>query len=208
MHRELINKNNEIYNCVQGKATPNERVLWDDAQKQAFRFNEIYSFVNNHTSSIIDIGCGNGELLPFMNRIGHIGDYVGIDVNKNLISEARNRFPKYTFHLINILEENPVFKSDNVIISGLFNVNFGQDIEFIKQILKKAYEMSTKRLIFNAISTHVNYTDSKMFYIDPSEILRFCIEELSPVTTVKHGYLSHNYTVCIDKEYQWKSINQ
>jgi len=101
-----------------------------------------------------------------------------------------------------------VFKSDNVIISGLFNVNFGQDIEFIKQILKKAYEMSTKRLIFNAISTHVNYTDSKMFYIDPSEILKFCIEELSPVTTVKHGYLSHNYTVCVDKEYQWKSINQ
>ncbi len=208
MDEILIINSNKIYNNVHTKATPNARVLWDDPQKQAFRFHEIYSFVGSQTDSILDLGCGNGEFLPYVNTLGHIGSYCGIDVNEELVFEAKNRFPKYDFHLLNILEESHTFHADNVVISGLFNVNFGQDLPFIKKMVKKAYEMADKKLIFNAISTHVNFTQESMFYIDPSEILNFCIQELSPTVTLKHGYLSHNYTVCVDKHYQWQSTNQ
>jgi SAM-dependent methyltransferase len=208
MTNDFITTNNTIYNNAQTKIAPNARVLWDDAQKQAFRFHEIYNFISNNDDSILDIGCGNGELLPYINTLGHIGSYTGIDVNENLITEAQNKFPKHTFHLTNILDETLPLSADNVVISGLFNVNFGQNIDFVQQMLKKSYTLATKRLIFNAISTHVNFTQKEMFYINPSEIFDFCITQLSPIVSLKHGYLSHNFTVCIEKQSRWKSINQ
>lgn len=207
MYEQLIVKNNTIYNQAHNKPTFNERVLWDDAQKQIARFDEIYNFIGSGSESIIDIGCGNGELLSYIHKLGHTGSYSGIDVNENLITEAKERFKQYDFHLLNILEDGVNFQADNTVISGLFNLNFGQDLEFIQKMLKKAYELSDKKLIFNAISTHVNYTDGSMFYIDPSKILDFCIEELSPIVTIRHGYLSHNYTVCVEKSQLSKKLN-
>ena len=39
--------------------------------------------------SILDLGCGNGELARTLSRVGHRGDYLGLDFSPQLLKEAQ-----------------------------------------------------------------------------------------------------------------------
>ncbi|MDA1329856.1 MAG: class I SAM-dependent methyltransferase [Chloroflexi bacterium] len=41
--------------------------------------------------SVLDLGCGNGELAAELARRGHTGEYVGVDFSEGLLEEARKR---------------------------------------------------------------------------------------------------------------------
>ena len=40
-------------------------------------------------ASILDLGCGNGELVRELDRLGHAGQYIGVDFSHELLVEAR-----------------------------------------------------------------------------------------------------------------------
>jgi tRNA (uracil-5-)-methyltransferase TRM9 len=44
-------------------------------------------------ASILDLGCGNGELARALARRGHQGHYAGLDFSPQLLAEARRRVP-------------------------------------------------------------------------------------------------------------------
>ena len=50
---------------------------------------ELYRYVAGHLSGrVLDVGCWNGLLYPYLNCV----DYVGIDLCKEAIEEARSRY--------------------------------------------------------------------------------------------------------------------
>lgn len=93
-------------------------------------------------------------------------------------------------------------------ISGLFNSNYGQDIQWIHKMLLAMNSLCTKKIIFNAISSYVNFRDSSLYYIDPKDILDFSIQNISANITIAHGELPYNFTCIIDKSQTWSSINR
>jgi tRNA (uracil-5-)-methyltransferase TRM9 len=46
------------------------------------------------TSSLLDLGCGNGELARELAKKGHRGAYVGVDFSQEMLVEARAGLPK------------------------------------------------------------------------------------------------------------------
>ena len=70
----------EKYNTVAIEHGHSSRaVLLDDPQTQYFRFQELTKYLNldDSSKSLIDIGCGNGELYKYLNFQGFRGHYVG-----------------------------------------------------------------------------------------------------------------------------------
>lgn len=211
MNNETIKtKAIEIYDTTINKfgANTSEAVHWNK-QTQYYRFNLIKNHLPNDSDiSILDVGCGNGEFLNYLNFSGHRGKYSGYDINKNFIDAAKKTYPQYTdsFHVVDILE-TPVKESfDYVILSGLFNSNYGQDETWIKSMLTKMFQLSNKKVIFNAISTYTSYRDEQMYYINPFEISDFIIQNLSPEIILEHGELPYNFQIIINKEGSWKPI--
>src|SRR5882724_4089028 len=50
--------------------------------------------------TILDYGCGNGEILVEMQRLNPAAQYVGADVSNTAIRAAREHLPGVTFHAL------------------------------------------------------------------------------------------------------------
>lgn len=201
----------EKYNAVAEKCgISSKSVLWDDPQTQYLRFQEITKQLdmNDSNNTLLDIGCGNGELFKYLNFHGYRGRYVGYDINEVLLSQARQRFQNIEVHCKDILAEDPTQRFDYVVLSGLFNVNVGQTQEWVDSFIKRMFALTNQIMVFNMISTHVTYRDEGMYYRDPSEMLTFCISNLSKRTTLAHHNLPYNYTVAVFKDESWSSVRE
>lgn len=201
----------EKYNAVAGAhGISSKSVLLDDPQTQYFRFYEIakYLDLDGSNKTLLDLGCGNAEFYKFLNFLGFRGGYVGYDINEMLLAQARSRFQNIVIRNADIMSEEIEDRFDYVVLSGLFNVNVGQTLNWIHGFLKKMYALSSEVMVFNMISTHVTYRDEEMFYMDPAEILTFCIENLSKRTTLAHHNLPYNYTVAVFKDEAWSSVRE
>ncbi|GFK94847.1 hypothetical protein NNJEOMEG_02695 [Fundidesulfovibrio magnetotacticus] len=206
MHQPLLDRSNVLFDkSFTGGGPRHSRVQWDDANRQYLRFAEIYRSIPSHQCSILDIGCGNGEFLLFLNYMGFTGSYTGVDIHEPLLQEARATYPGYEFLHRDMLTQH-IEQHDIVIMSGVFNLNIGQDMDFVKSFISKMYDLCKFKTIFNAISTHVNLQEETMYYIDPAEIMNFAIQTLSPKVELRHGYLPFNFTVAIEKSPVWCSL--
>jgi SAM-dependent methyltransferase len=209
-YRALVANSNKIYDlAISSGSDEKSRVLCTDLYRMNYRFSEIASLIGDISISklsILDLGCGNGELIPALNSLGFRGKYLGVDINRGLIEEARKRFPKYEFRELNILEESvPIH--DITVISGVFNLDFGQDKKFLQSFLLKAFSFSAEKLIFNAISTYVNRRDPGFFYLSPEDAVDLAAS-ISHRFTLRHGFLPFNYTVGIYNDSSaWESLN-
>lgn len=201
----------EKYNAAAGQhGLSSKSVLWDDPQTQYLRFYEIAKHLdlNGDKKTLLDLGCGNGEFYKFLNFVGFRGSYMGYDINEMLLAQARKRFRNINVQNVDIIGEELSQRFDYVVLSGLFNVNVGQTLDWIQMFLKKMYALSEEIMVFNMISTHVSYRDDGMFYMNPAEMLSFCIENLSRRTTLAHHNLPYNYTVAVFKDESWDSVTE
>ncbi len=208
-HKQIIENSNKRYD-ERSEQFPltSSAVFWDDAQTQYLRFHEIVKHLSMESdSTVLDIGCGHAELYKYLNFNGFRGQYKGIDINENLLVQAQTLYPKIEVEKLDILEQEISEKFDYIVLSGLFNLNYGQDIQWVEKMLSAMYGLANKKVVFNAISTYVNFKQEEMFYIDPLEILDFALKNLSSRISLEHGVLPYNYLVVIEKDNNWKSIN-
>lgn len=201
----------DLYNqAIQKYGISSSSVLWNDPQTQYFRFSELIKNIDLYdpNKSLLDIGCGNGELYKYLNFIGFRGTYTGYDINENLLIQARKRFNNINVKCIDILEDKDIFDKYNyVVMSGLFNTNVGQSIVWTLSFIKKMFDLCLDSTSFNAISTFVSYKQDEMFYLDPLLTVDYCIKELSPRVTLCHHNLPYNFTITIFEHHQWSTVN-
>ena len=209
-HKNILKLSNKKYAARASRyGMTSKAVFWDDQQTQYLRFFELIKNLNLDypDKTILDVGCGNCELYKFLNFMGFRGEYTGYDINKNLIKQACQRFKNIDVHAVDITTHDTTQHFNYVVMSGLFNLNCGQSTKWVQAFLKKMYSLCTDIMVFNAISTHVNYRDKELRYFDPAKTVSFCIENLSPRVTLTHHDLPYNFTIAVFKNYKWDSIN-
>ncbi|BCG62732.1 MAG: hypothetical protein methR_P0382 [Methyloprofundus sp.] len=208
-HQDIIDNSNKQYD-QRGKQYPgtSKAVFWDDQQTQYLRFHEIVKHMDlGEHSTVLDVGCGNAELYKYLNFNGFKGEYKGYDINEELLNQARKMYPDIVVAKLDILAEPINERFDYVVLSGLFNLNYGQNIEWVEQMLTVMYGLANKKMIFNAISSYVNYQQDEMFYINPSTLLDFVLRNLSTQVVLEHGALPYNYLMAVDNSKNWQSLN-
>lgn len=142
--------------------------------------------------SVLDFGCGTGELLNYLQqRTGYRGAYTGYEISDEMLTLARTKFPDHRFENRDVLVDPPEQTYDYVLINGVFNnaVPGSDNRAFMFDVLRTLMPAVRKGLAFNALSRYVDYFDSGLYYCDPAEVFRFCKEELSPLVTLRHDYL-------------------
>ena len=113
--------------------------------------NGLKKLIKNHpknkTITIVDLGCGNGDILRDISKFGRKNNYsfklVGIDANLAAIEYAKELSKEYSelsFKTIDVLSEDFKKQSYDVVLCTLFLHHFNNEelISFLKTTTNKA----------------------------------------------------------------------
>ncbi len=109
------------------------------------RIKEVYKFLVLPGQKILEIGCGQGDLLASLNP--EIG--VGVDFSPAMIERAKNKYPHLKFLLFDAHDLEIEEKFDIIILSDTIN-----DLWDVQKVLERITCLSTPRtrLIINMYS--------------------------------------------------------
>lgn len=183
---------------------------WGSSEQQRARFYQalLSTNIDLTTRSILDIGCGFGDLLSFMQEEDiEICSYRGWDINPDLIEAARTNFESstkndVTFEVIDILNQNIEKNiSDVGYMLGLLNLNFHEDFDnltYSKLMITNAFSAVNELLVVDFLSNRLTPDYPKedfVFYHDPTTMLDFAL------TLTSNVILKHNYAPIPQREF-------
>ena len=94
---------------------------WHSRQSQEIRFHQLLSLLPVNTVSIVDAGCGFGDLFLYLtSHSNRIIDYIGLDSLEIMVKEAKRRTGQ-TIYQCDILHDHLV-EGDFYVCSGALNI--------------------------------------------------------------------------------------
>ncbi len=150
--------------------------------------------------SVLDVGCGFGDLLEFLNKKGCSVEYTGIDILPDFIDEAKKSWPEAEFISGDFLEMEFDKKFDYVLCSGTLNVLLADSPAWTREMIAKMAACASGALAFNmtSIYTDEEYKNDHTFYADPAEVFTFCRTLVKPVVLL-HNYRPNDFTIYMYK---------
>jgi len=169
-------------------------VGWGDRASQELRFRVLSDIADLSGSSVCDLGCGFGDLYPYlMKRFGRIA-YTGIDISRKLIEEATRRHPEVSFEARDILENPAEQKYDYVLASGALSFKVQNHEQYVRNMLTAMMAMSTKGVAVNFLSSYVDYSLDKNFHFSPEHAFTLG-RSLTPFLSLRHDYPLYEFTM-------------
>jgi len=109
------------------------------------------------TVSILDIGCGKGELLPFLKNSYpevKINRYLGLDLVQEFLDVAQCNYPEYEFIRENFIGDcfRPKQPFTIVVALGVLVSRVRNYQEFVEYFIEKMVRCSSGHILFNLIS--------------------------------------------------------
>ena len=180
-------------------------VNWSTSASQELRFKLISEIDNLNGKRIHDVGCGLAHFAEYLEKKEIRCHYVGSDISSLMIENARLKMPEIDLHIADILDtEKQWMRADYLTASGLFYVrsSIGKSDwwDFIRDMLSRMFELSSRGISFNMLSSYVDYEDDHLFYQSPSATMDFCVKNLNRRITIRHDYPLWEYTVYVYKK--------
>jgi SAM-dependent methyltransferase len=170
------------------------RVGWRDRLQQSTYFAALVEIGVRDDSSVLDVGCGHGDLYAFLNARGFRGPYTGVDLSPELIASARERFPAAHFVLGDVLE-SALDAHDYVMASGLFDYRTSDSPVRLRATLRRMFALARLGLAWNMFA--VAPPGRPDLYHEPvGDLLAFC-DELTPFFSLRRDYDPSHLTVCL-----------
>jgi len=175
---------------------------WADAGSQIARFKVLADHVDIAGKCLLDVGCGLGDLWHYLNLRGIAVNYTGVDLLAKMIAEAQRRCPGARLVVGDVFKGEALAGEtfDVVFCSGAFNLNLGNNKQFLRQAVRRLLELSHRTVAFNLLHQRARrLRSSKLYYYyDPRDVLRF-VESLGCGARILDDYLPNDFTVVCEK---------
>jgi len=151
--------------------------------------------------SVLDLGCGFGDLLVYLQRIGLKVIYTGYDINPVVINEARNRHPSHDFQVLDILDEDfPVF--DFIVSSTSFNLPLLErdNYAFVGELLEKCHHHARKAVSIDFLSSYCDYPSAEGFHYEPEKIFALA-KKITKSVILRHDYHLYEFNIVLFQDW-------
>ncbi|GAA3287440.1 class I SAM-dependent methyltransferase [Dactylosporangium vinaceum] len=143
---------------------------WGSPDLQRLRFDALTRNAGYAGGTVLDWGCGPGDLYFHLRSLGHPLTYTGIDLDPRMVALAQSRnVPDVT------LGTTATGRHDYVFASGIFQFADPDDPLYYLTILEQAYDAAGRAVAANFLSP--NRPDSAKagdeLYPDPTVLARF-----------------------------------
>ena len=174
------------------------KIGWGNTKSQKLRFKLLTENFDFKNKTVLDIGCGFGDLYSFIENQYSIKlkKYVGIDVCDDFIVYNQKRFKKKNNTIFINCEANDLKNNnfDYCFISGTFNLKMHNNYNELKKILNYMYSHSKIACGINLLSTNVDYQNPKDFHYNPSKVIDI-VQKISKNFKIRHDYPLYEFTI-------------
>jgi len=185
------------YNPRLGKFQETHEILdWENREAQIARFEVLINHVDLSGRSVLDVGCGCGDLFGLLSERGINVEYTGVDILPGMIEKAQSLHHGGRFIC------GDLFGSDNlctdrfdvVFTSGIFNLNLGNNAAFFEAALPVLDSHAGEVLVINLLHHESPGRDDRYFYFDPAAV-KARLERMGRRVTLVDDYLQNDFTV-------------
>lgn len=144
---------------------------WENEQAQELRF-EVLKNIFFQGASVLDVGCGLGNLYDYLKKQDYNFKYTGVDILPEMIFRAKEKNPQAEFFSANIFEDD-LFgdrKFDVIYASGIFNIELGNNDDFLRNALQRFVSLSNKFVVFNLLHARSATKEPGYYYQTPDTV--------------------------------------
>jgi SAM-dependent methyltransferase len=174
-------------------------VSWSQFSQRK-RFEVIADVGPMHNARVLDVGCGFGDLLSYLNGVDNApAAYTGIDVVGEFVEEARLRHPGSRFEVADVVDlpDDPIY--DYGLASGIFYLPGADWMEHVRETATKIFAICDKGVALNFLSQFSRRPDEVSYYADPGAVLNLLARHVSSHLVLRHDYLPNDFTVYLYK---------
>jgi SAM-dependent methyltransferase len=177
-------------------------VGWSEASQRK-RFEVIAELGPMHNTRVLDVGCGFGDFLSFLEGVANVpAAYTGIDVVPEFVDEARRRHPGARFDLGDVIDMPAGVVYDFAVASGIFylpGADWADWMEHVRATASKMFAICDKGVALNFLSQFSPRPDEVSYYADPGAVLNLFGRYVSSHLVLRHDYLPNDFTVYLYK---------
>lgn len=180
-------------------------LYWSDLNIQHLRFAQLQKIGMQSGDSVLDVGCGFGDLAGYLSLQGIKSRYTGIDLSPELLAEGRKRYPESCLLEGDLFDINPEPESfDYVLMSGALNRDLQDKGSYAYKTLRLMFAICRKGMAFNLLDARHEWIkgrwDLQSFL--PDEVLRF-VKQFTPkpvAVQLVDDYLDNDFTILVWKD--------
>ncbi|SUW00176.1 class I SAM-dependent methyltransferase [Brachyspira pilosicoli] len=196
-------------NRVNDLNIPDYKVVdWESEEAQNLRFKALIEHFNMSSNVLLDVGCGVGSLAEYIDKNNINLYYIGIDIMPEMVERAKSKTYKNIspqFMTMDFFKKTDIKDDvDYIYTSGIFNLNLGNNEEFLKEAIEAFLLAARKGVCFNLldISCKEKYGD-KYYYYKKDDILLLTQDILKKLNLnykihIEDKYLQNDFSVFID----------
>jgi SAM-dependent methyltransferase len=175
-------------------------VGWGNEVSQNLRFEVLFRGLNLKGKTILDVGCGLGDLIPYLEQRTN-GDfkYIGIDIAEKLVHNAiltygGNNRDFYVGDIFSLKDINV----DISILSGALSFKEPGIEDYACEVMKAMFDVSREAASLNFLTKYVDFELEKNQHYQP-ELIYSWAKKLSKRINLLDDYPLYEFTIQILK---------
>lgn len=172
--------------------------------RQRERFTALAAPIPSTGFSVLDFGCGFGDLFAFLEGRCSGFRYLGVDIVPEFVEECRRNHPaRAEFRLIDGYAEL-MDEVDFVLASGTFNTLYAETAEahwvLVQQILVHLFRLCRRALCVDFMTNRVDFEQPRAYHQDPVTLFEFAFANLSRRLVLDQSYLPYEFALIAYKD--------
>tara|TARA_B100000427_G_scaffold181544_1_gene150920 strand:- start:1541 stop:2143 length:603 start_codon:yes stop_codon:yes gene_type:complete len=167
---------------------------WRDEHAQSQRFKQISEIGNLNGKTMLDIGCGHGDLFSFISKIYPRLIYCGLDQEEAFLKVAFKRYggKSNTKFFLGDFNSVSLPKYDYVVCSGGLNYRTSDNRHVFKMI-SKFFKASRLGVGLNILKS-VDFENGILVPYSESQIMKYC-KKLTSKLVLKESDNQNHFTL-------------
>ena len=177
--------------------------FWNSSHGRDRRFDAIIRHTELAGRSVIDLGCGTGDLLQHAIDNGVApAQYDGLDIVESFVAEGAARGLPGRFHCCDVIEGGwPIDSADWIIANGIFALAQAGDGWWARyrRLSDKMWSHAGIGMAYTIISTNSPKRNEDTRYCDPGEVVNEAIARFGGAVLLDHSYLPNDFLLVVRK---------
>lgn len=151
--------------------------------------------------SVLDVGCGFGDLFPFLRERGFRGRYTGLDFIPELIEVGQHAYPEAQLLVGDFSTMDSLGTFDLVLASGIFNARLqGEDHwTYLTATLRRMHAHCNVAASADFLSTTADRRRPDLYFTSPEEVLAWA-RSLTRRTALLHHYMPFEFALYLFRD--------
>jgi hypothetical protein len=201
-YSELITAQREAYRKLFAEHGRSEEALCWSKNKQHIRFEALHRYLTREAATLLDYGCGLGDLMPWLAEHKPRFSYFGVDIVDEFVKSNRATYSSMQFQTIASPAEIEG-RFDYCAMSGVFNMrttDASSHRSLIEETMTAVFEKVDHALAIDFLSTDVDFQHPAGHHQEIGALTAFVSKHLSRRYNIDKTYLPFEYCITIFKD--------